>query len=108
MKSLKSVNINRPDEKLASYAILKWIYDECTYESGNAFLRLTILAELKNARLVVLDMSMCSYLSISGLHHLLQWSNELYEKGMELKISGLSEIQSRIFPLSGLEGMLMI
>ncbi len=108
MKSLKTVNINRPDEKLASYAILKWIYDECTYKSGNAFLRLTILAELKNARLVVLDMSMCSYLSISGLHYLLQWGNELHEKGMELKISGLSEMQSRLFSLSGLEGMLMI
>lgn len=87
--------------------ILKWTYDECTHRSVTAIDRLMKQASGKRAVRVVLDMSQCNYVSISGMRGLLEWAGNLSDNGKQLRISGLSKLQSCIFTLSGLDWMLM-
>ncbi|MCX6647585.1 MAG: STAS domain-containing protein [bacterium] len=91
----------------ASTVILKWNYDECTHLSVNAFDRLSKQAARHMAQRIVLDMSGCSYVSIAGMRVLMEWAGKLSENGRQLRIAGLSRLQSGIFTLSGLDWILV-
>lgn len=83
-----------------------WEYEECTENTASAFARLSRAIERQRIKNVVLDMRRCSYLSVAGLRHLLQWHNELSADGVMVRVGGLSPLLSRVFRLAKLEWIL--
>lgn len=96
----------KTDLESGSTVTLKWASDECTHLSTASFDRLSRKAARHRAKRVLLDMSACTYVSISGMRSLMEWAGMLSENGKQLRISGLSRLQAWIFILSGLDWIL--
>ena len=85
---------------------LHWDYDECTDRTASAFNWLSNKISQMRASKVILDMSRCGYMSVTGLHCLLEWNNDLRRQGIELRVTGLVPMVSRVFSLAKLEWIL--
>ena len=85
---------------------LTWDYDECTMYSASAFNRLSKLVIRHRAANVILDMSGCDYMSVSGLNLLIDWCNDLYAGGVDLKLTGVSPLIKKLFDVSNLQWLL--
>jgi len=86
---------------------LVWDYEECTDRMASAFARMSRAVAGAGAKEVVLDMSKCTYLSISGMRALLEWHRELAREGIEMRVSGLEPIPAQIVVMSKLEWILL-
>jgi anti-anti-sigma regulatory factor len=85
-----------------------WPVDECTDRTASAFARLSKYALGSGARLVILNMSGCRFLSVGGLRNILQWHDELHGQGIMVRIAGLSPLLATVFALAKLDWILAV
>ncbi len=85
---------------------IKWEHEECTHATASAFNWMSQKIKRVASRKIVLDMSACKYLNVSGLHSLIEWNNDLVRQGIDMRVSGLSPTVARIFRITKLEWLL--
>jgi len=85
---------------------VRWEHEECTGSTASAFGWLSRKVARTPASKVLLDMSACGYMNVTGLNYLIEWSHELRSQGIVLKVTGLAPMIARIFALAKLDWIL--
>lgn len=100
------ISDNFPGGNLRGESRIEWEYEECTERNSKAFLRLDRIAEVSGAKIVVLDMSRCRYLSVTGLRNIMEWRNRMSGLGISVRIGGLIPLLRNVFTLARLDWIL--
>ena len=94
------------DEANPETLTIRWLWSECTHHAASGFNRMSKTIERESPKRVVLDMSECRFLNVTGLRYLLEWNADLLARGVELRVTGLSPMLLEMFRLSRLEWLL--
>jgi len=97
---------NAADNARRGTLVLHWDYDTCTGEMASAFARMSRCIENEGAGDVILDMSKCDYLSISGMNSLIEFYLNFARDDVKIRVRGLKPILKDLFKLTKLDWIL--